>query len=213
MSLEKSLRALQSIWDGVAAKAPDGNKCIFFNSRTDIEYLYATGFVDEKQFSLQEWIDSFSDSLQPDGRYLVNEIQWMDKARYRYSGPVGAPFDPMTLREGEWTEEEIKSLAKEKLFPSVYFSVENFEKIMEDVKKGPYYVNGKFIVNQAVKADWAWILNEYPSPRRIREMRLMEARTAAHPTGQKGPSRFTSEPPPSQKAAERLRAILSKGGS
>lgn len=209
MPFEKSHPALKAIWEKVSVRAPDGKNYLLFKNRKDLEYLYCTGFVDVDRYPLDEWVETFSDSLMPNGAYMVTEEQWMDKVRFHYSGPVGRPFDPMTLREGEWSEEEIRTLIREKILPSVYITADQFEKVIEDVKQGPYYVNGKFLINQAVKADLLTTLNNYASPRRIRELAVVEAGEGSGRTEGKG---FVKGPTPSQQAAERLSQIISKGG-
>src|SRR5579885_1144140 len=97
---EAYLRAVRAIWDQVAPPGTNGKKVITFADRNDLVYLFCTGFVDERKFTLHDWVDSFQESLQEDNSYAVSEAQWMSKAKFRYSGPVGQPFDPMLLREG-----------------------------------------------------------------------------------------------------------------
>ena len=108
MSSEKSYQALRAIWDKVAVQAPDGKKYLIFKSRTDLDYLYCTGFVDEAKYKPDDWVGAFSDSLMPNGAYMVNEAQWLDKEKFHFWGPVGVPWNPLELREGEWTEAQFR---------------------------------------------------------------------------------------------------------
>src|SRR5262245_49460505 len=124
MSSDKSYQALRAIWDKVAVQAPDGKKYIIFKSRTDLDYLYCTGFVDETKYKPDEWVEAFKDSLMPNNAYLVNEDQWLDKVKYHYWGPVGLPWDPMELREGAWEEKEFRAMIKEKIMPQIFFTPE-----------------------------------------------------------------------------------------
>ncbi len=215
MSSDKSFRALKEIWDSVSIKTPDGKQFILFKKREDIEYQYCSGFVNESEFSLEEWVDSFSDSRMPNGMYLVSEEQWMDKVRFHYSGPVSDPFDPLTLREGEWSEEEMDELVREKILPSIYLSAEDFGKVFEAAKRHGLSVNGHYRINQATKEGLLDLINDCPSPRRVRE--LLRAEVRASRKGSTGLSQgigatgFTKGPSASQVAAERLGQLLKKG--
>lgn len=215
MSSEKSYQALRSIWDKVAAQAPDGKKYLIFKSRTDLDYLYCTGFVDEAKYKPSDWVEAFSDSLMPNGAYMVSEAQWLDKVKYHFWGKVGLPWNPMELREGEWSDAEFGTMIKDKILPQIFFTPEEFEKVLGEAKKNGLMVGGKYMVTKLVKENLVDLLNNYPSPRRAREIDVaaLTGQTAAGPgvaatPGQK--SGFTQGVSPSQKAADRLSQLLSK---
>jgi hypothetical protein len=214
MSSEKSFQALRAIWDKVAVQAPDGKKYLVFKSRTDLDYLYCTGFVDETKYKPSDWVDAFSDSLMPNGAYMVSEGQWLDKVKHHFWGPVGLPWNPLELREGVWEEKEFRAMIDEKIMPQIFFTAEEFEKVLSEAKKNGLTVNGKYMVTKVVKQNLIDLLNDYPSPRRAREMdvaalkgQLATGGTAAGQTQKSGFAKGTS---PSQQAADRLSQILSK---
>lgn len=212
MSSDKSYQALRSIWDKVAAQAPDGKKYIIFKSRTDLDYLYCTGFVDETKYSPTDWVNAFSDSLMPNNAYLVTEEQWLDKVKYHFWGKVGVPWNPMELREGEWTETEFRAMVKDKILPQIFHTPEEFEIILSDAKKSGLMIGGKYMITKLVKENLLDLLNNYPSPRRAREMDVaaLTGKTASGPGTPAQKSGFVQGVSPSQKAADRLSQLLSK---
>src|SRR5262249_30757370 len=119
------------IWEKVSQPFPEGRRCIQWRTRADIDYLYDTGFVDTDRYKKEEWIDAFKDSLLPDGSYLITREQWLAKGVYRFSGPTAAPFDPLSLQEGEWEVEEFEKILEEKIFPSTTLSKEIFRKAID----------------------------------------------------------------------------------
>lgn len=219
MPSAQAQKALKEIWDATSVAAPDGNRYLLFKGRDDLIYLYCCGFVDEAKFTVEDWVDAFEDSLMPTGAYMVGEPQWMAKSSFRYEGPVGRPFDPYSIREGEWSEAEMQALIKEKILPSVWFNEEEFRKIMEMAKTDGFYLNGKYRITPAFKADLLYLLNTYPSARRVREMRLDEAWARQMQKESPGAfgkaaktSGFTTGKTPSEQAAERLTELVSKKG-
>jgi len=214
MSSDKSYQALRAIWDKVAAQAPDGKKYIIFKSRTDLDYLYCTGFVDETKYSSEDWVNAFSDSLMPNKAYLVSEEQWLDKVKYHFWGKVGTPWNPLELREGAWEEAEFRAMVKEKILPQIFYTEAEFEKILAEAKKSGLVMGGKYMITKAVKENLLDLLNNYPSPRRAREMDVAALKgqplSGGSPAGQAQKSGFSQGLSPSQKAADRLSQLLSK---
>lgn len=201
---EKSIKAVRAIWDKVAQPGPDGKKYVFFVNRNDLVYLFCTGFVDEARHTLHDWVDSFKDSLQENGSYMVNGAQWMDKARFRHSGPVGQPFDPLQLRDGKWSEQEIEAMIKTHLLPAVYFTEKELRAIWDEAKE-TFYLNGSYHVTTEVKKDLRMMIDRYPSPAQVRAIGLAEVRAQA--SGKMG-SGFAAGPAQSQVAAQRLADLL-----
>lgn len=210
MPEEKSRQILQKMWDKVAKPAADGKKYIIIKDRKDLEYHFWSGFVDDDQYTLQQWVDAFKDSLLPNGAYLVNETQWMEKAVYHYSGPIDRPYDPMTLREGEWDEKELDQFAWEKLRPCLYFSKEDFGRWLLEAKKS-FYVNGKYVVTALVKKELLEFVNAYASPRRILQLgvwrlKAAQGQPAGSPVG--ADSGFARGPSQSQSIASKLSQLV-----
>ncbi|QQR80555.1 MAG: hypothetical protein IPJ69_14920 [Deltaproteobacteria bacterium] len=207
-----SHKVFQDIWQRVSQPANDGNRYIFFKSLTDIEYLYCTGFVDEEVYSVKQWVESFNDSRQPDGSYVINEIEWMDKIPFRHVKPVGSPFDVMTLKEGDWSEEDMQKLIQTTLLPNLFFTKDEFSQIFALAKQNGLYVNGKYRITPLIKRDIHQMLTQYPSPRRARELAMQEAKKAQAPAGAANTSGtgFQKGIPASQQAAMRLQDLISK---
>lgn len=211
MSSEKSYRTLQSIWDKLSKPGKEGKKWLAFKDRNDLVYLFSTGFVDESQYSLQDWVKAFEESRQPDGSYLISEGQWLEKVKYHYSGPIGVPFDPMMLREGDWTDQQMELLIKEKILPAIYFTEAEFRKILEEVKP-TFYANGVYKISAPVKKDLKELIDMIPSPAQVRALGVSEARgqmSSGSNSGQ-NPSGFSKGPAQSELAAQRLASILLK---
>lgn len=110
---------MKFIWDRQAQPGPDGKKYIRYAHNGEIIYLYRTGFVDVDKFSMEEWTQSFNTSKKSDGSFWVNEEQWMQKGKFLYTGAVGQPFDPMTLKEGLWKKTDFEALIKTKILPAL----------------------------------------------------------------------------------------------
>lgn len=211
---EKSQQILQKMWDRCAKPGADGRKQIIIKNRTDLEYHYWSGFVDDEKFTIQEWVDAFQDSLLPNGMYLVTEDQWMEKAEYHYSGPIDPPWDPMTIREGEWGETELEELAWNRLKPNVYFPKEDFSKIIAEVKKTMPRANGKYLISRALKQDWTEFVNTYASPRRVLQMGVAQLRASSgQSTSQQvgGPQTgFAKGPAASRQIADKLSDLIGR---
>ncbi len=205
---DQALRAVRAIWDKVAQPGTNGKKFIVFANRNDLVYLFCTGFVDERKHTLRDWVDSFQECLQEDGSYAVPEEHWMSKAQYRFSGPVGQPFNPLLLREGDWSEKEMEGLIKGFLLPAVYFTEKEFRSIFDEAKP-TFFKNGVYKVTKDVKQDFKTLLDMYPSPAQVRALGLAEAR--AQMSGKAG-SGFTTGPAQSQVAAQRLADLLGSSG-
>lgn len=166
---------MQVIWDKTSTPHPDGQRYIVWRNRFDLEFLYLMGFVDTDRFSKEEWIDSFRDSLQKGGSYRVTQDQWFAKRIFRYSGPVGEPLDPLSLREGLWEMSEFETLLKEKILPSTTLKEDYFRGAIEKARKTAIK-EGKYVVNRPFKFGLKQLLLNYPSPRRLREISVLEAK-------------------------------------
>lgn len=204
---EQAIRAVKAIWAAVSQAGPDGKKYLHFANRNDLVYLFCTGFVDETKHTLTDWVDSFKEALQPDGSYRLTEEQWMAKARFRYCGPVGRPFDPMLLREGDWPEKDMETLIKTYLLPAVYFTEKEFRTIFDEAKP-TFFSGGIYKISRQVKEDLKKMIDLYPSPAQVRALGLAEARADMANKG----SGFTTGQAQSQVAAQRLSDLLNRSG-
>jgi hypothetical protein len=214
---------MRSIWEAIAQKSPDGKRYIQWRDRRDIEYLYETGFVDTDKFSMKEWMDSFQDSLQPNASYRVTEDQWFSKRPFRYSGPTHEPFNPLTMREGEWTPEELDDVIDKQFLPSTNLKREHFEKMLQKGREMGRFVNGKYIINKPFKFGLKQLMDTYASPKRRREMAVVEARenlnrqkpvlrpSQPSPAALSHPTAFSTGPSKEKQMTDRLSQLLGKG--
>ena len=143
----------------------------------DIPYLYRNGFVDSTRFTYQQWKDAFEDCKQDDDSYLVNEKKFMSLRVYRYVGPVFKPFDAAKVREGEWTDDDLKKLYHLSIKPSSTVSEEVYWNSIQALKKqGLVAKNGNLMVNKAVKTQLSYLIERFPSPRRRLEKEVNRIR-------------------------------------
>lgn len=205
---DAAIKAVKAIWSAVAQTGSDGKKYITFVGRNDLVYLFCTGFVDESKHTLHDWVESFKEAAQPDGSYRLSEEQWMDKARFRYCGPVGRPFDPLLIKEGDWPEKDMELLIKSHILPAVYFTEKEFRSIFDEAKES-FFSAGVYKITREVKEDLKKLIDMYPSPAQVRALGLAEAR--AERSGQKG-SGYTTGQAQSQVAAQRLSDLLNRSG-
>lgn len=210
---------MKAIWEAVSQAFPDGQKKIIWRNANDLQYLYETGFVDTDQFSLEQWTKAFEESRQPNGSYLVTEEQWLAKRSYRYNGPTGEPFDPLSMREGEWTPEEIEDLIANRLLPSTILKRESFDQMLAKGREMGRFINGKYIINKPFKFGLKQLLDFYPSPKRQRELAVQEARkklkatkeTASVSKQEVPTTGFATGPSKEKQMTDQLSKLLWKG--
>ncbi len=150
----------------------------------DIPYLYQNGFVDTNRFSYKEWQQAFDDCKQADNSYLISKNKFLSLRRFRYEGPLFVPFDPYRVREGEWTDEDLKKLFERSIKPSSSITEDIFWNSVKALKDSGSLQNGKLLVDDTVKKQLAYLIERFPSPRRrlekevhrIREEREVELR-------------------------------------
>ncbi len=205
---------MQYLWDHLSQPDPRGARWIVYKGRDELKNLYETGFVDTDHHSLSDWINAFQDSLQSDGSYRLSERQWLEKRKYRYDGPVEKPFDPMSLREGEWEGSDLEKILKEKIAPALSVDLKQFEKSLEKGRKS--LASGKISVTPAIKTGLKRLLELYPSPRRMREIGVHRSqKPVPSPPNSPPPipssTAFTREEAASKKAVDQLSKLLWKG--
>lgn len=206
MPSKHSLKTFQLTWNQVAKAGSDGKKSLSFSDRNDLVALYCSGFVDESKHTVHDWVAAFKGHLQPDGAsYLLTEEEWMNKVRFHYDGPVGKPFNPLILREGEWSEANVESLIKHHILPAVYFNENEFRTVWDEAKP-QFFVNGKYVVTKKFKEDLSQLVEAYPSPAQVRAWGVEDVRNQMAVKG----SGFASGPARSQVATQRLTELISK---
>lgn len=161
------MEPIEEIWQTVSKPGPDGKRYILLKGMQDLGFLYISGFVDIKKYNFQEWINAFASSRQKDGSYLISHDQWVEKKKFRYSGPVGVPFDPMTIKEEEYSEQEFIELLKTKVIPNTIFDQSAIPRIVAEFKLQKKIQNGKIGVDKALKKMILDTVNDHPSPLRV----------------------------------------------
>ncbi|MBI2339977.1 MAG: hypothetical protein HYU99_06405 [Deltaproteobacteria bacterium] len=171
---------MEYIWE----KVPKTKEGFIHYLPGDIPYLYRNGFVDSTRFAYPQWKNAFDDCKQADGSYLVSKEKFMSLRPYRYTGPVFKPFDPNLVREGEWTDEDLKKLYFRSIKPSSGITEEVFWNSVKALKDQGLVKGGNLLVDATVKKQLAYLIERFPSPRRrlekevnrIREERETQAR-------------------------------------
>lgn len=201
---------------------------LIFEGEHDLAYLYETGFVDTDRYSKRQWILAFQENRQPDGSYSLAHGEWLAKALYRYDGPVGRPFDPMTLREGEWELNDYKKIAKEKILPETTLTYEQFLQGLKALQEQGKITDNKLVITAEKKQKLVALLNQHASPKRRRALNVdkvrryeeLEASPAAaaitapgtDTQAKKGPgSEFRQDPDTQKQFTGKLSDLLSGG--
>ena len=162
--------AMEEIWGKVAKPEKDGTKKIVLKGANDLGFLYVSGFVDIKKNSFKSWIDAFAPSRRKDGSYAVTHDQWVEKKKFRYTGRVGVPFDPMSIEEKQYTEVEVIKLLTEKIIPNTIYDESYIPQVLNNLRAQKKLVNGIATIDRKTKEYVAQIVNNYPSPTRILEI-------------------------------------------
>lgn len=200
---------MEELWEKTAVTGDDGQKYIIYKGPDDLLYLYACGFVDFRQYKPQEWIESFNDSKLKNGIYLVTKEQWLAKEKYRYTGPVGEPFDPDFLVEKEITEGQFEKIFRYFICPSTWVPIESIPPILEGYRKRKKLVDGKIKIDSELKKEFKRVLEKMPSPLRILQLDVEMIRSGkgrkASPTGK---TQYETGPSVQKVASERLSQIL-----
>lgn len=169
---------LAEIFQKTSKPGKDGKRYIFFKTEVDVTFLYFSGFVDAKKYSCDDWIKAFKSSQLSDGSYAISEQRWLEKKKFHYNGPVDLPWDPMTIKDGEYPEKEIRKLLAEKVIPCTVFNESMVQVYMNNLKAQGRLVNGKGFINKAAKEYILQIINQYPSPLRVLQISVNGLRRA-----------------------------------
>ncbi len=164
------------IWERTSHDDGSGAPVIKYAANQDLLFLYAAGFVDAEKYPLEEWVEAFKPSLQPDGSYIVTREQWMDKEKYYYSGEIREPFDPLQIPEKEYSEEEISDMFKACIIPSSQATADKVPLFINDYKERGVMKDGKMAVTKQIKQELNLFLSKFPSPLRILELSVRQRR-------------------------------------
>lgn len=165
---------MQKIWEETSKEAHDGQRYIILKDKTAVAFFYVTGFVDDAKYSFTDWLGSFQASLQKDGSYRLTHDQWLQKKPFRYDGPIGTLFDPEQIEERDYSEKELVALLKEKIIPNTTLGENHIPKMLEELRSKKQLVNGKMKVTKKIKENVLKMIDEHPSPARMRQLVALE---------------------------------------
>lgn len=163
---------MEYIWE----KVPKTKEGLIHYLPGDIPYLYKNGFVDATKYTYPQWKAAFDDVRQADGSYLVSQNKFMSLRRFRYVGPCYKPFDPQKVREGEWTDADLKKLYDLSIKPSSAIQEEVYWNSVKALKDMGLKKNGNLIIDKTVKTQLAYLIERFPSPRRRLEKEVNRIR-------------------------------------
>lgn len=166
---------MQYIWERIP-KQKDGITIRYL--KADLDYLYVHGFVDSKRYTIEAWKKAFEPFKQKDGSYVLNREQFISLYIYRYFGPANEVFDAKKIRDGSWTDAELKTLYDRSIGVATYIPEEAFWAFIKSFKGNKEYVDedGNFIINDDVKAGIYLLCERFPSPRRMLEKEVERLR-------------------------------------
>jgi len=158
---------MEYLWDTLE-KTPDG-KAIRYTA-SDIEMLWAMGFVDTQQYSLDEWNRVFEEFRQEDGTFLLGKDAFLALDKYRFKGEVHIPFDAMRINEGLYTDEGFQQLIDASIALSCSFSPEQLKAYFTEFKDLFRAPDGLIKIAKDAKERIKELLDRNPSPLRNLEL-------------------------------------------
>lgn len=219
MSFKADEHIMETIWDNLP-KTADGFHVDFADG--DLELIWWNGFVDTIKFPMAAWIKAFEPHKQPNGDYLLTREEFLEKEKFRYTGEIKIPFDPLLINEGMYTEEGLQELIDKSIAPSCVKTPAELKEFFDGFKEK--YRKGKLIrVDMKAKREINELIYWHPSPLRRLEllfdaifMQEMQAAATGKLKIKATPeqaatvqmSTFTTMPgSPSEKAARELKGI------
>lgn len=165
----QSFDVMEYLWD-LLDKTPDGKHVIY--TATDVEQLWAMGFVDAGQISIDDWLSVFEPFRQENGSFLLGRDDFMQLDKYRYKGEVRIPFDAMRINEGKYTDEGLKELFDASIVPSCSLSTEEMHEFFEKLKNEFRQNDGLILIRSPAKERIRALIDANPSPLRNLELML-----------------------------------------
>jgi hypothetical protein len=175
LRLEFNREVMGKIWSAIPKEPGTPVEMVRYLS-TDLKYLYDFGFVDTRAYTYEEWEKAFEDYKQADGTYLFNKDQFIRLGRYKYTGHIKTPLDPLKIREGWYEIDTWRSFLVKNVIPSTTGLTVEF--IKEGEKKAlaqGLIVKGRIKIGKEVKLWLKQLLDNYPSPLRRREIDVQAA--------------------------------------
>lgn len=204
----------EEIWNKVAQDDGSGKRVIQYNSKDDLLFIYASGFVDADKYTYDQWREAFNSSLRKDGSYRVAFDQWMAKEKFYYDGPIRTPFNPHNIPEKEFTEDEIADMFKKCMIPSSQTTEDKIPLWLDTFKNRGLLKDGKMMMTKEIKKELADFISLYPSPLRVLEVnvqRILRGEEAIGVEGAEDKTKFALGKSTVRTTQAHLETILSGG--
>ncbi|HLD44642.1 MAG TPA: hypothetical protein VJC18_04345 [bacterium] len=180
--MSSSKEVMEQIW--ATMKKADGKNVVF--KQADVDYLYYSGFVDEKRCTIEDWQKAFMPFSQDGKTFVMNQQQFASLAPFRYEGVVKEIFDPIKLRDGIWTKEQLRMLFERSIKPCSAISEEVFWKFIEGCQpKNDASEQDGFFLDKGVKVGLREFMEQFPSNRRRLEKTVRQVACKKIQRGQK----------------------------
>jgi len=157
---------MENVWNELP-KTPDDDHVTL--SQEEVEFVWQNGFVDTDKYSLDKWMNAFEPHKVGD-KYICSKAEFIEKDKFRFTGEIMIPFDPLLINEGKYTDEGLQELIDMSIVPSCSKSLKEIEDFFTGFKDQfrekdnliRMDMEGKRLINDLV-------LNN-PSPTRRREV-------------------------------------------
>ncbi|EKD51518.1 MAG: hypothetical protein ACD_62C00241G0007 [uncultured bacterium] len=154
-------QAMEYIWNKIP-KQDDGT---IRYQPGDLDYLYNNGFVNSRKYSREQWKSAFRAYARPDGTYRIKKNQFIALCVFREVSPLKI-FDASKIKDGPWTDEELRTLYHEAIVPSSELRPESFTVFVDTLKEhGKVDAKGLLVLDEASKKALQELVETYPSPR------------------------------------------------
>lgn len=220
MSPDKDYFIMEMIWQSLP-KMPDEDHVTFDDGA--LEEIWLAGFVDDSQYTLEDWLKSFEPHKAPDGTFVLKKEDFFEKDKFRYLGGVKIPFEPLKINEGKYTDEGLQELIDMSIHPSCALSQSELKKFFDEFKERHRLSDDLIKVDMTAKREIAELIYQNPSPTRRRELlfdmmfahNIDEIRRGNLPVVEATPeqaaeiqiSTFTAAPSQAERAALELKSV------
>ncbi len=173
--VEKNRNVMNLIWSSIPKEVGFSEETIKYVP-TDLIFLYQTGFVDTNLFTLEEWQAAFQHLQQADSNYLITKNEFIKLGKFKYTGNIKAPVDPLKIREGWYEINDWRLFLIRSILPSTTaLNAEFLKKGEENAKAKGLIVNGRIKIGKEIKLWLKQILDQHPTPQRLRELGVEKA--------------------------------------
>ncbi len=143
---------------------------------TDPRYLYNTGFVDNLLNKLEDWEAAFLPFKQDDQSFLLSKDNFLSLGKFRYTGFIRRPVDAMKVRDGWYDLNIWREFVVRDIIPSTTkLSEKELEASEAEALKQGRIKDGRVKVDDATRRRLQFLMDQFPSPTRMREMALETA--------------------------------------